>query len=114
MLGEIRRVLEPQGRAVLSVPNPYSWVEISRELFGWPDTEGHLNGFTTPVMVNLLALAGLRLERRLGTSIRIPKTQRLISTNSMVARSRIYVARPAERVAFAGRDVRAATGDGTA
>jgi len=105
LLGEIRRVLKPEGRAVLSVPNPYSWVEIYRELFRRPDPEGHLNSFTTPVMVNLLALAGLRLERRLGTSIQIPKTARLLSTNSILARSRIYLARRAERVAFAGREL---------
>jgi 2-polyprenyl-3-methyl-5-hydroxy-6-metoxy-1,4-benzoquinol methylase len=104
LLGEIRRVLKPDGRAVISVPNPYSWVEVYRELFRRPDPEGHLNSFTTPVMENLLALAGLRIERRLGTSIRIPKTLRLVSTNSVLARSRIYVVRPAERVVFAGRE----------
>lgn len=103
LLAEVRRVLKPEGRAVLSVPNPYSWVEIYRELFRRPDPEGHINGFTTPVMENLLALAGLRLERRLGTSVRVPKTLRLIQTNSIMARSRIYLARPAERVVFAGR-----------
>jgi 2-polyprenyl-3-methyl-5-hydroxy-6-metoxy-1,4-benzoquinol methylase len=103
VLGEIHRVLKSDGRAVVSVPNPYSWVEIYRELFGRPDPEGHLNGFTTPVMENLLALAGLRLDRRLGTSIRIPKTLRLLPTNAILARSRLYVARPAERVTFAGR-----------
>jgi 2-polyprenyl-3-methyl-5-hydroxy-6-metoxy-1,4-benzoquinol methylase len=105
LLGEIRRVFKPEGRAVLSVPNPYSWVEIYRELFRRPDPEGHLNSFTTPVMVNLLALAGLRLERRLGTSIQIPKTARLLSTNSILARSRIYLARRAELVALAGREL---------
>jgi 2-polyprenyl-3-methyl-5-hydroxy-6-metoxy-1,4-benzoquinol methylase len=105
LLGEIRRVLKPEGRAVLSVPNPYSWVEIYRELFRRPDPEGHLNSFTTPVIVNLLALAGLRLERRLGTSVQIPKTARLLSTNSILARSRIYLARRAERVTFAGREL---------
>lgn len=105
LLGEIRRVLKPEGRAVLSVPNPYSWVEIYRELFRRPDPEGHLNSFTTPVIVNLLALAGLRVERRLGTSIQIPKTARLLSTNSILARSRIYLARRAERVTFAGREL---------
>jgi SAM-dependent methyltransferase len=105
LLAEIRRGLKPEGRAVLSVPNPYSWVEIYRELFRWPDPEGHLNGFTTPVIGNLLALAGLRLERRLGTSVQIPKTARLLSTNSILARSRIYVARRAERVVFAGREL---------
>ena len=105
LLGEIRRALKSDGRAVLSVPNPYSWVEIYRELLRRPDPEGHLNSFTTPVMENLLALAGLRVERRLGTSIRIPKTLRLLSTNSILARSRIYVARPADRVVFAGREL---------
>lgn len=105
LLGEIRRILKPDGRAVLSVPNPYSWVEIYRELFCRPDPEGHLNSFTTPVMENLLALVGLRIERRLGTSVRIPKTLRLLSTNSVMARSRIYVARPAERVVFAEREL---------
>src|SRR5215207_1833727 len=30
LLGEIRRVLKRDGRVVLSVPNPYSWVEIYR------------------------------------------------------------------------------------
>ena len=103
LLAEIRRVLKRDGRVVISVPNPYSWVEIYREVFNGPDPEGHLNGFTTPVMENLLALAGLRLERRLGTFIRLPKTSRLLSTNSILARSRIYVACPTERVVFAGR-----------
>lgn len=105
LLSEIRRVLSPGGRAVLSVPNPYSWVEVTRELTGWPDPEGHLNGFTTPVMTNLLALAGMRLERRLGTSLRIPRTGWIVPTNSILARSRIYVARPADRVVFAGREL---------
>jgi 2-polyprenyl-3-methyl-5-hydroxy-6-metoxy-1,4-benzoquinol methylase len=105
VLGEFRRVLKRQGRAVVSVPNPYSWVEVYRELFRRPDPEGHLNVFTTPVMENLLALAGFRLEQRLGTSVRAPKTVRLLPTNSILARSRIYVARPAERVVFAGREL---------
>jgi SAM-dependent methyltransferase len=103
LLSEIRRTLKDDGRAVISVPSPYSWVEVARELLGRPDTEGHLNGFTTPVMQNLTALTGLRIERRLGTSIRIPKTSMLIPTNSILARSRMYVLRPAEDLTFAGR-----------
>jgi 2-polyprenyl-3-methyl-5-hydroxy-6-metoxy-1,4-benzoquinol methylase len=103
LLAEVRRVLKDDGRAVVSVPSPYSWVEVFRELFHRHDPEGHLNAFTTPVMRNLAGLAGFRLERTLGTSIRIPKTARLISTNSILARSRIYVLRPAEQVMFAGR-----------
>lgn len=105
LLHEIRRVVRQKGRVVLSVPNPYSWIEIYRELFRRPDTAGHLNSFTTPVMENPLALVGLRIDRRLGTSVRVPKTLLLLSTNSIMARSRIYVARPAERVLFAGREL---------
>ena len=104
LLGEIRRVLTESGRAVISVPSPYSWVEVARELLDRPDPEGHLNSFTTPVMQNLAALAGLKIERRLGTSIRFPKTLRLISTNSILARSRIYVVRPSNDLVFAGRN----------
>ncbi len=106
LLAEIRRVLTPDGRAVVSVPSPYSWVEVARELLGRPDPEGHLNAFTTPVVRNVAALAGLRVERRLGTSLRIPKTLRLIPTDSILARSRLYVFRPADEVVFAGRTLR--------
>jgi SAM-dependent methyltransferase len=103
LLAEIRRVLKEDGRAVVSVPSPYSWVEVARELFGLHDTEGHLNAFTTPVMENLAGLTGFRIERRLGTSLRIPKTSRLFSTNSILARSRMYVLRPSDELVFAGR-----------
>jgi 2-polyprenyl-3-methyl-5-hydroxy-6-metoxy-1,4-benzoquinol methylase len=103
LLEELRRVLTPEGRAVISVPSPYSWVELYRELFGRHDPEGHLNAFTTPVMTNLAALAGFRVERRLGTSVRIPLTMRLVPTDSILARSRIYVVRPSDGVVFAGR-----------
>jgi ubiquinone/menaquinone biosynthesis C-methylase UbiE len=110
LLCEIHRVLTDTGRAVVSVPSPYSWVEIARELLGRPDTEGHLSGFTTPVMANLAALAGFRIERGAGTSVRIPKTQKLIPTNSILARSRIYLIRASNDTVFAGRcrDVTAA------
>jgi len=97
--------LAADGRAVVSVPSPYGWVEVYRELAGRHDPEGHLNAYTTPVLTNLAALAGFRVERRLGTSVRIPRTMRLVSTDSILARSRIYVLRSAERVVFAGREL---------
>ncbi len=105
LLCEMHRVLTDTGRAVVSVPSPYSWVEITREILGRPDPEGHLNGFTTPVMKNLAALAGFRIERGLGTSVRIPKTLKLISTNSILARSRIYLIRASDEPVFAGRSL---------
>ena len=105
LLEEMRRVLTAAGRAVVSVPSPYSWVEVYRELAGRHDPEGHLNAFTTPVLTNVAALAGFRVERRLGTSFRIPRTTRLVATDSILSRSRIYVLRPSDRVVFAGREL---------
>lgn len=103
LLLEIHRVLTEQGRLVVSVPSPYSWVEVARELLGRHDTEGHLNSFPTPIMQNLAALAGFRIARRLGTSLRLPKTSRPIPTNSVLSRSRIYLLRPTSDRVFAGR-----------
>jgi SAM-dependent methyltransferase len=105
LLEEMRRVLTDEGRAVVSVPSPYSWVEVARELFGLHDTEGHLTGFTTPVLTNVAALAGFRVTKKLGTSLRLPKTNRPLPTNSILARSHIYVLRPAATVVFAGREL---------
>lgn len=98
-------MLVDDGRVVVSVPSPYSWVEVARELFGLHDTEGHLTAFTTPVLTNVAALAGFRVARRLGTSVRVPKLSRPFATNSILARSRIYVLRPANTVVFAGREL---------
>jgi SAM-dependent methyltransferase len=103
LLAEIRRVLtaDPNGRAIVSVPSPYSWVEVARELLRRQDPEGHLIAFTTSVMTNLAALAGLTVDGRWGTSIRIQKT--LLSNNSLFARSRIYRLRRSDDAVFGGR-----------
>lgn len=103
LLVEMRRVLTHAGRAVVSVPSPYSWVEVVREISGRHDTEGHLNSLPTPIMQNLAGLSGFMIDRRLGTSLRIPKTPWLIPTNSILARSRIYVLRPSDQTVLAGR-----------
>jgi SAM-dependent methyltransferase len=105
LLREIRRVLREDGRAVVSVPSPYSWVEVARELLDRHDPEGHLNAYTTPVFRNLAALAGLRVVRRGGTSIRLPKTLVLFGTDSILARSRIFVVTPDDAAPFAGRSL---------
>jgi hypothetical protein len=78
-------------------------VEVVREISGRHDTEGHLNSLPTPIMQNLAGLSGFMIDRRLGTSLRIPKTPWLIPTNSILARSRIYVLRPSDKTVLAGR-----------
>jgi 2-polyprenyl-3-methyl-5-hydroxy-6-metoxy-1,4-benzoquinol methylase len=103
LLQEVRRILKSDGRAIVSVPNPYYWVEVYREFFSCPDPEGHLASFPTPMMLNILALAGLRVEKRLGTYVRLPKTGWLVPTDSIFSRSRIYVVCPTKITSFAGR-----------
>jgi SAM-dependent methyltransferase len=103
LLQEIRRALADGGRAVISVPSPYNWIEVYRELRGRADPEGHLASLPPPVMINLLALAGLRVERRRGTFVRLPRTMRLIAADGMTARSRLYLVRRDDRAPFAGR-----------
>lgn len=105
LIEEIARVLAPDGRAVISVPSPYNWIEVYREWRFRPDPEGHLASLTTPVLANLLALAGLKIARRGGTGVRLPRTLRQLSVDGMAARSRLYLVRPEPRPAFAGRRV---------
>jgi len=107
LLQEMRRALTDGGRAVISVPSPYNWIEVYRELRGRADPEGHLSSLPTPVMINLLALAGLRVERRRGTFVRLPCTLRLIRADGMAARSRLYLVRVDDRAPFAGRPAEA-------
>ena len=46
-----------------------------------------------------------QLERRMGTHVRLPRTVRLLPTDSILARSWIYVARPEDACLFAGRAI---------
>lgn len=75
-LTEVRRVLADDGRLLLSVPNPYYYMEFVNEVRRFPDTEGHLFSFTNANLRALLDLYGFEVEETIGTFLLLPKTPR--------------------------------------
>ncbi|MGH7663158.1 MAG: class I SAM-dependent methyltransferase [Gemmatimonadaceae bacterium] len=84
-MGEVHRVLAPEGVLVLSVPNPYHFKEIAWNVLGVPDRQGHIFAWTRQTMTKLGAMAGFRLEGFGGTYLVPP-----IPMFALLARSVVY------------------------
>jgi len=84
-LGEIRRVLRPAGKLVLSVPNPYHFKEIIWNTFRIPDRQGHIHSWTRQTMTKFAEMSGFRLEATAGTYLHPP-----IPMTALLARSIMY------------------------
>ncbi len=84
-LGEMHRVLRPQGVLVLSVPNPYHVKELLWNLFRVPDRQGHIYGWTRQNMTRLAGMCGFQLEATGGTYLHPP-----IPMFALMARSIVY------------------------
>tara|TARA_Y100001970_G_scaffold104059_1_gene130384 strand:+ start:8892 stop:9557 length:666 start_codon:yes stop_codon:yes gene_type:complete len=97
-LDESKRVLNKNGRLILSVPNPYSWNEIYRNMFKKNDTEGHIASFTYQNLNALIKFSGLKIIDELGSFTRVPLSKKifgryfLLSTNNFfLTRNKIYL-----------------------
>ncbi len=100
LLGEIKRMLKPDGRLLISVPNPYYYTEFINEIRGYPDTEGHIFAFRDANIRALLEMCGFEVEGRVGTYIQIPKRLKgafskhafwlFEKVTPLIARSRVY------------------------
>lgn len=66
-MGEVRRVLRPEGVYIVSVPNPYHVKELIWNLFRVEDRQGHLYSWTRQTMTRLGNMNGFRLDGHRGT-----------------------------------------------
>ena len=97
-LEESKRILKKNGNIIISVPNPYSWNEMYRNLLKKEDTEGHISSFTYQNIQSLVKFSGLKIVDEIGSFTRIPFSQKifgrhiLINTNNLfLTRNKIYL-----------------------
>jgi len=102
MLAECRRVLKPDGALILSVPNPYCWVEIYGNWRKVPESEGHVSSFTPQTISRLVSFNGMKIVARCGTFFRVPFIHRVLkdppvfkSNLMFLTRSYVYKIVPA-------------------
>jgi len=97
-LEESKRILKENGSIIISVPNPYSWNEMYRNLFRKKDTEGHIGSFTYQNIQSLVQFSGLKIVDEIGSFTRIPFSKIifgryiLLKTNMLfLTRNKIYL-----------------------
>ena len=104
-MAEVNRILKPGGKLVLSVPNPYCWMEWLGNYRKRPDSEGHISSFTYQNIDALLRFEGLVLSDIKGTFTRIPFSRRLFgnyklmeSKNMLLTRSFMFLIEKQESI----------------
>ena len=93
MLIECRRVLKPDGALILSVPNPYCWVEIYGNWRKIPESEGHVSSFTLQTISRLVSFNGMKIVGRCGTFFRVPFIHRLFKSPPVFKSNLMFLTR---------------------
>lgn len=92
-LYEVRRVLKNGGKLILSVPNPYCWLEIFSNMRKREDTEGHIATYTYQNINALMNFSSLKLLDTTGTFTRVPFTRRLFGKSSIFKTNIMFLTR---------------------
>lgn len=93
MLTECRRVLKPDGALILSVPNPYCWVEMYGNWRRVPESEGHVSSFTCQTISRLIAFNGMKIVSSCGTFFRVPFIHRLVKNPPVFKSNLMFLTR---------------------
>ena len=92
-LEEAKRVLRQRGRLIVSVPNPYSWMEWLANLRRFGDTEGHVATYTHQNIDALMKFSGLVVRDVMGTFTRVPFSRRLSGRYFLLRTNRMLLTR---------------------
>jgi len=92
-LAEAKRVLKLGGKLVLSVPNPYCWMELMSNARSQKDGEGHISSYTHQNIDALLRFGGLTLLDKMGTYTRLPLTRRMFGKYKLMETNRMFLTR---------------------
>lgn len=92
-LNETARILKKDGRAIISVPNPYYWEEMIDNIRRAKDTEGHIGSFTYQNMESLARFCGFHITSVQGTFTRVPFSRRIFPRYKIFQTDNIFLTR---------------------
>lgn len=72
LLEEIRRVLKKDGKAVVSCPDPYYWINMLNTLFNIKENEGHISCFRSQEISTMCDFIGLKIVKKRTTFSTLP------------------------------------------
>lgn len=72
LLDEIKRVLKKDGKAVVSCPNPYYWINMLNTLFNTKENEGHISCFRDQEISTMCDFVDLKIVKKRTTFSTFP------------------------------------------